>query len=181
MAGTEVSQSSPRRAASAFHWSEYPFPSKWMGRESTMSARISSRRAWRSSSPAARRESTADLNSMSCCATQALRAIIADAQLADEPTARNSNRLPVNANGDVRFRSVLSSMISGICDTLSRSPSLVERSDSSSLDEDSIRCRISASCDPVKIDMIAGGASLAPRRWALVAEAMDAFRRPLWR
>ena len=27
---------------------------------------------------------------------------------ADEPTARNSNLLPVNANGDVRLRSVLS-------------------------------------------------------------------------
>ena len=30
------------------------------------------------------------------------------AQLADEPAARNSNRFPVNANGEVRFLSVLS-------------------------------------------------------------------------
>src|SRR6202012_5894262 len=34
--------------------------------------------------------------------------LIGDAQLAEEPTARNSNLLPVKANGLVRLRSVLS-------------------------------------------------------------------------
>src|SRR5690554_7625162 len=36
------------------------------------------------------------------------------AQLAEEPTARYSKRLPVKAKGEVRLRSVLSSKISGI-------------------------------------------------------------------
>ena len=37
------------------------------------------------------------------------------AQLADEPAARNSKRLPVKAKGEVRLRSVLSMSNSGIC------------------------------------------------------------------
>ena len=37
---------------------------------------------------------------------QALMSIMAAAQLADEPAARNSKRLPVKANGEVRLRSV---------------------------------------------------------------------------
>ena len=36
----------------------------------------------------------------------------------------------------------------------------------------------SASWSPRKIEMIAGGASLAPRRWSLVAEATDTRSRP---
>src|SRR5258706_559448 len=34
---------------------------------------------------------------------------------------------------------------------------------------------------PRKIEMIAGGASLAPRRWSLDAEAMETRRRSAWR
>ena len=41
-------------------------------------------------------------------------AVIANEQLAEEPTALNSNLLPVKANGEVRFLSVLSNKISGI-------------------------------------------------------------------
>ena len=41
-------------------------------------------------------------------------AIMALAQFALEPTARNSNLLPVKANGEVRLRSVLSSSNSGM-------------------------------------------------------------------
>ncbi len=41
-------------------------------------------------------------------ATAVFSAIIALAQLASEPTARNSKRLPVKAKGEVRLRSVLS-------------------------------------------------------------------------
>ena len=39
--------------------------------------------------------------------------VTAEAQLADEPTALNSNLFPVNANGDVLFLSVLSIRSSG--------------------------------------------------------------------
>ena len=46
----------------------------------------------------------------------ALSTIMAAAQLAEEPTARNSKRLPVKANGEVRLRSVLSSSSVGICE-----------------------------------------------------------------
>ena len=42
------------------------------------------------------------------------RAIMAEAQLADEPGARNSNLLPVKAKGEVLLRSVLSMIRSGI-------------------------------------------------------------------
>ena len=40
--------------------------------------------------------------------------VILIAQLAAEPTARNSNLFPVNAKGEVRFLSVLSSISSGM-------------------------------------------------------------------
>lgn len=54
------------------------------------------------------------LNSFSWLAIAALMAIIAAAQLADEPAARNSKRFPVKAKGEVRLRSVVSNRISGI-------------------------------------------------------------------
>ena len=41
-------------------------------------------------------------------ATAAFSRTIGNAIDCDEPTARNSNLFPVNANGDVRLRSVLS-------------------------------------------------------------------------
>ena len=139
------------------------------------SVRIACSRA----SPAAMRLSTAALNSQSWSATAALRAIIAEAQLAEEPTARNSKRLPVKANGEVRFRSVLSRRISGICDRPSCICSLPAKLISSSLVLFSSLSRISESCVPRNIEMIAGGASLAPRRCWLVAEEIEALRRPL--
>ena len=40
--------------------------------------------------------------------------VIGPAQFADEPTALNSNLLPVNAKGEVLFLSVLSNNNSGI-------------------------------------------------------------------
>lgn len=54
------------------------------------------------------------LKRTNCSATAVLSAIMALAQLASEPGARNSNRFPVNANGEVRLRSVLSISNSGI-------------------------------------------------------------------
>lgn len=65
-------------------------------------------------SPFSINASTSFLNTVSCSATAAFKAIIALAQLASEPGARNSKRFPVNAKGEVRLRSVLSIRSSGI-------------------------------------------------------------------
>ncbi len=129
--------------------------------------------------PEATSLSTISLNMRSCSATAALRVVIAPAQFAEDPTARNSKRLPVKAKGEVRLRSVLSTKISGISTRprlLPFFPAIsmgVSEGTSSSLWSTSVIVR------PRKAETIAGGASLAPRRWALVAVAMDAFRRAL--
>ena len=59
--------------------------------------------------------STFLLNSLSWCATMVFSVAMGSAQFAVEPTALNSNLLPVNAKGDVLFLSVLSTRSSGIC------------------------------------------------------------------
>ena len=64
--------------------------------------------------PAASSLSRLFLKEISCSATAAFSVVIAPAQLASDPTARNSKRLPVKANGEVLLRSVLSTNISGI-------------------------------------------------------------------
>ena len=119
---------------------------------------------------------------VSCSATAALRVIIAEAQLVSEPTARNSKRLPVKAKGEVRLRSVLSisnSGIEGIPCILK--PVFESKMIASSLWLSAILSRAADTCLPRNTEMIAGGASLAPRRWALVAVETDAFNAPLWR
>ena len=86
------------------------------------------------------------------------------AQLADEPAARNSKRLPVNAKGDVRFLSVLSSKMAGIrlipnCNAFFFS--------AVSLASPKFSATSSSMCDkcpPKKMERIAGGASAAPKR-----------------
>ena len=120
--GTLVSQSKPRRCASSFHLSLYPLPSNRMSRHSPIYFLITVNNARSLASPCSIRLSTSCLNIVNCSATVAFRANTAAAQLALEPTARNSNlfhlkRLPVKANGEVRLRSVLSSKISGIFPT----------------------------------------------------------------
>ena len=50
-------------------------------------------------------------------ATIVFRTIIGPAQQTDEPGARNSNLLPVNANGEVRLRSVASFGMAGSVST----------------------------------------------------------------
>ena len=78
-----------------------------------------------------------------------------------EPTARNSNLLPVKANGLVRFRSPLSFGSGGSVSTPTvKKPPLRLLS---SLPF-SICSKMSVSMSPRKIEMIAGGASFAPRR-----------------
>src|SRR4026208_2578040 len=97
--------------------------------------------------------------------------------LALEPTARNSNLFPVNAKGDVRLRSP---ECRGSCGSVlaprASTPPLLGR-----LGRPASTCsRMSDSIFPRKIEMIAGGASLAPRRWALAADAMEARSRSAW-
>ena len=92
-----------------------------------------------------------------------------------EPGARNSNRLPVNANGLVRLRSPGSVGRTGSVSTPIIS---VPFSFDDVAPPLAIWSKTSASWSPRKIEMIAGGASLAPRRWSLLAEATEARSRP---
>ena len=149
-----------------------------MALHSLMSLRSTSRMAAYLSLPVAIFPSTSALNNFNCSATAAFRASIAEAQLASEPTARNSKRFPVKAKGEVRLRSVLSISNSGIRAISSFIPCLPASMRSSG----SLFSRWSKTCDnwvPRKLEIIAGGASLAPRRWALVALEILAFSNPL--
>ena len=97
------------------------------------------------------------------------------ATVCPEPGARNSNRLPVNANGLVRLRSPGSV---GSCGSVSTPMIMVPLPFDDVAAPLAICSNTSASCSPRKIEMIAGGASLAPRRWSLVAEATDTRSSP---
>ena len=94
---------------------------------------------------------------------------------ADEPTARNSNLFPVKANGDVRLRSVLSFSTSGSLATPSLIIACAAFADVLPAAIDSI---IAVRLWPMKTEMMAGGASLAPRRCSLPLDAMPARSRP---
>ena len=108
--------------------------------------------------------STEALNSFSWLAMAALMAIMAAAQLAEEPAARNSKRLPVKAKGDVRLRSVVSSRISGIRPMPSFRVVFSSAVILLLLACLAISSRMDESWRPRKMDRMAGGASLAPRR-----------------
>ena len=161
--GAEVSQSSPRLAASAFHSSLYPLPLKTMGFTCLMSSRTTLRIAASFASPFSMRASTRILKSMRASAIAALSINMAEAQFASLPTARNSKRFPVKAKGDVRLRSVLSISNSGIDgrSSLKAFFPAIERLSSSAFSTCSSK---SVTVLPRKEEMIAGGASLAPRR-----------------
>ena len=88
-----------------------------------------------------------------------------------EPSARNSNLLPVNANGLVRLRSPPCSGSGG--STGVPRPRNEPGFEGCTL-PDSIAEKTFSSSAPRKIEMIAGGASLAPSRWSCPAEAIDA-------
>ena len=94
----------------------------------------------------------------------ALMAIMAAAQLEEEPAARNSKRFPVKANGEVRFLSVVSSKISGIRPM----PNFNVVFSSGVIlllpTWRTISSKVAESCLPRKIERMAGGASLAPKR-----------------
>ena len=152
-----------------------------MGRQILMSSLNTCRMALILASPLLKSVFTRSLKSVSASATAALRAIIVLAGLALEPVARNSKRLPVKAKGDVRLRSVSSTLSSGIWGTSRRTACLPSIWKSSSFVACSILSRSSEICEPKKLEIIAGGASQAPRRGALVALIIEAFSTPLWR
>ena len=152
-----------------------------MGLQVLRSSRRMVRMAVVCSVPAAIRASTRFLKLVNASATAVLSTSMAAAQLAEEPTALNSKRLPVKANGLVRLRSVLSMLISGISGISSFRvwrPLMAPKSVGVAF---SIFSRISEICLPKKDEMMAGGASLAPKRCWLVAVMIEAFNKPLWR
>ena len=126
--------------------------------------------------------STDALNSFNWLAMAAFMAIMAAAQLAEDPAARNSKRFPVNAKGEVRLRSVVSSRISGIRPI----PNFKVVFSSGVIFElvtwRTISSSVADSCEPRKMDKIAGGASLAPKRWLFPALIIEARNRSwfLW-
>ena len=94
-----------------------------------------------------------------------------------EPSARNSNLLPVNANGLVRLRSPECCGSVGITGVpRPRNGPGLERSALPS----AIASQIRSSCGPRKIEMIAGGASFAPSRWSWPGLAIDARSSAWW-
>ena len=88
-----------------------------------------------------------------------------------EPTIRNSNLLPVKANGEVLFLSAVSRINSGIAFT---PVSNTSRSILWSAVPVVISWFItSVSCSPKNTEIIAGGASFAPKRWSFPTSAAD--------
>ena len=92
-----------------------------------------------------------------------------------DPSARNSNLLPVKANGEVRLRSPPWRGSGGSTGVPSprNEPGVC-----GSPSPDAIASKTFSSSAPRKIEMIAGGASLAPRRWSWPMAATDARSSP---
>ncbi len=107
-----------------------------------------------------------------------LSTTLAGAIESEEPTIRNSNLLPVNANGDVLFLSVASLLKSGSAEApVFNFPFWIELVASPL----SISCSItSSSCSPTNMEIIAGGASFAPSRWSLPTSAADSRSKSAW-
>lgn len=109
-------------------------------------------------------------------ATMVFRVIMGPAQDWAEPGARNSNLLPVKANGLVRLRSVASRGRTGSVSTPILSVSLRLPQPEEPLIIFSIT---SLSWAPRKMEIMAGGASFAPRRWSFPALATELRSRSL--
>ena len=87
---------------------------------------------------------------------------LAEEMESEEPTIRNSNLLLVNAKGEVRFRSVASLSKSGsVVTPVLKVPPILEWVAEPVLQSWSITSSI---CSPTKMEIMAGGASWAPRR-----------------
>lgn len=110
------------------------------------------------------RESTLALNNCNCFAIIVFKTIIAEAQFADEPTALNSNLFPVKAKGEVLFLSVLSNMICGILPIFNFNSVLSSGVIFPAFTLTSKSSNVLESCEPINVEMIAGGASFAPKR-----------------
>ena len=109
--------------------------------------------------------------SQNASATIAFSVVFGPAMESAEPTIRNSNLLPVKANGEVRLRSVASLSRSGSVDTpvSSLPPSLQE----AALPVSTSCFTTSSSCSPRNMEMIAGGASFAPSLWSFPTSDAD--------
>ena len=121
------------------------------------------------------KRSTSFLNNCNCCATAVFNTVMGLAQLVLDPTPLISNLLPVKANGEVLLRSVLSMSISGILPTTLSLSSVFSWGDNLPKDTPSNSSNTAESCFPINIEKMAGGASLAPNLWSLLAEAIDAL------
>ena len=132
------------------------------GAASSRKARTVSMMAWSCDAPCFTSVCTCDKNACRLSATALLSTKVACAALADDPTARNSKRLPVKANGEVRLRSVLSGIISG--SELIRS--MLRRSSASCAAPSFWRMPLNtrSSVEPENTDITAGGASCPPSR-----------------
>ena len=88
-----------------------------------------------------------------------------------DPTIRNSNLFPVKAKGEVRFRSVASLAKSGrvLTPVWSTPPVLLLVAVPVEISWEITSC----SCSPKNTEIMAGGASLAPRRWSFPGSAAD--------
>ena len=120
--------------------------------------------------------SMASAKSLKLFATAVFRIMFASDRFTFEPGMRNSNLLPVNANGEVRLRSVLSFKKFGSTSTPRSMATFSALSYSWSSTSAST---MASSSSPRKMDTMAGGASSAPRRWSLPAEATD-MRSSSW-
>ncbi len=127
--------------------------------------------------PPSIRASTSFLKSFSCFAAIVFITAIDSAQFAEDPTALISNLFPVNANGEVLFLSVLSSKISGIFPTTFNFNSVFSSGDNFPLVTFSSSSKTLNNWLPINTEIIAGGASLAPNLWSLLADAILALKR----
>ena len=108
-------------------------------------------------------------------ATIVLSTVFVNASDMLDPSARNSNLLPVKANGEVRLRSPPSSASGGRTGVPRPSTSAGWCGSES---PDSMPANTLSSSAPRKIEMIAGGASFAPSRWSWPMFATDARSSP---
>ena len=115
-------------------------------------------------SPFSINASTSDLNCFKVAAMIVLSTVIGLAQFAEDPTARNSNLFPVNAKGEVRLRSVLSISNSGMLLWISILSKLSSVSSILDVTRSFTSVKTLLRYCPINTEMMAGGASLAPRR-----------------
>ena len=161
----------PRLFASSIHAFEYPLPLKmillWLDKSSLiMSWTAVSKSSASSSSSAA---------SLNASATMVFNTTLGGAIESEEPTIRNSNLLLVKAKGEVRFRSVASLSKSGkVATPVNNFPPFIECVASPVLQSWLIT---SSNCSPTNMEIMAGGASLAPNLWSLPTSDADSLNR----